>query len=264
MRTRRIIATTGLLANRQTLIFGTLLLFACTAASAQPTASDQRARLLAEQSRPREEIPFRPDQFDKFAGFYQLAPGGVVRVRREGKSYFIQGVGQPPIQVYPDSPTEFFTRDVTPPAQWSFDLDQANHVTRAVMHFHGREVPATRLASTDTLACQSEHALETASDAPSPGTEAALKREIQAFSSGKPDYGIMMPGLADAVRENRAYYIPLLEKLGPFKSLAFEKVIPGGLNVYEATYQNGVLEWDIAPLRPDGKIEHLMINPTNK
>ena len=263
MRTRRVVATVGPLANRQILIFGSLL-FMCVAASAQPAASDQRARLLAEQSRPREEIPFRPDQFDKFAGFYQLETGGGVRFIREDKGYFIQGVGQPPIQVYPDSPTEFFTRDVTPPAQWSFDLDHANHVTGAVMHFHGREVPAKRLASTNPLAIQTQHALETASDAPSPGTEVALKREIQAFSSGRPDYGIMMPRLADTVRENRSYYIPLLEKLGPFKSLAFVKVIPGGLNAYEATYQNGTLEWDIAPLLPDGKIEHLMINPINK
>jgi hypothetical protein len=252
----------GSRANWQILIFG--LLFVCTAASAQPVASDQSARLLAEQARPREEIPFSPNQFDKFAGFYQLAPGGIVRVSRESESYFIQGVGQPPIQVYPDSPTEFFTRDVTPPAQWSFDLDHANHVTGAVMHFHGREVPAKRLASTDPLAIQTEHALETVSDAPSPGTEAALRREVQAFSSGEPDYGIMVPKLADTVRENKGYSTPLIEKLGPFKSLAFVKAIPGGLNVYEATYQNGKLEWDIAPLSPDGKIEHLMIEGTGK
>jgi hypothetical protein len=252
----------GSRANWQILIFGSL--FVSVAASAQPAVSDQHARLLAEQARPRQEIPFRPDQFDKFSGFYQLAPGGVVRVSRDGKGYFIQGVGQPPIQVYPDSPTEFFTRDVVPPAQWSFDLDRANHVTGAVMHFHGQEVRAKRLASTDPLAIQTARALETASGAPSLGAEAALRREIQAFSSGEPDYGIMTPQLADTVRENGSYFTPLFEKLGPFKSLAFVKVIPGGLNIYEATYQNGKLEWDIAPLLPDGKIEHLMINPTSK
>jgi hypothetical protein len=243
-----------------------ILFFAllCTAAVAQPAITDERARLLAEQARPRQEIPFRPDQFDKFAGFYQLAPGGVVRVVHEPKGLFIQGVGQPPIQVYPDSPTEFFTRDVTPPAQWSFDLDNANHVTGAVLHFHGREVAAKRLASTDPLAIETERALETASDAPSPGTEAALRREVQAFSSGEPDYGLMAPQLADTVRENKGSSMPLIEKLGPFKSLAFVKVIPGGLNVYQATYQNGKLEWDIAPLSPDGKIEHLMIEGTGK
>lgn len=249
----------GSRANWQILILGSL--FICAAASAQPAVSDERARLLAEQARPRQEIPFRPDQFDKFAGFYQLDPGGVVRVIRESNGFFIQGVGQPPIQVYPDSPTEFFTRDVVPPAQWTFDVDNTNHVTRAVLHFHGREVVAKRLASTDPLAIETERALETASDAPSPGTEAALRREVQAFSSGEPDYGIMIPALADTVRENKGYSTPLFEKLGPFKSLAFVKVIPGGLNVYEATYQNGKLEWDIAPLSPDGKIEHLMINP---
>ena len=193
----------GSRAYRKILIFGSL--FVCAAASAQPAVSDQIARLLAEQARPRQEIPFRPDQFDKFAGFYQLAPGGVVRVIRENNGFFIQGVGQPPIQVYPDSPTEFFTRDVTPPAQWTFDLDQANHVSGAIMHFHGREVPAKRLASTDPLAIQTERALETASDAPSPGTEAALRLEVQAFSSGEPDYGIMVPKLADTVRENKGY-----------------------------------------------------------
>ncbi len=74
----------------------------------------------------------------------------------------------------------------------------------------------------------------------------------------------MTPQLADAVRENRPHYTPLFEKLGPFKGLKFQKVIPGGLNVYEATYQNGKLEWDIAPLLPDGKIEHLMINTAGK
>lgn len=249
----------GLRPNWLILIFGSL--FVWVGASAQP-AGDQHARLLAEQARPRQEIPFNPDQFDKFAGFYQLETGGVVRVSRESKGYFIQGPGEPPIQVYPDSPTEFFTRDITPPAQWSFDLDRASRVTGAVVHFHGREIPAKRLASSDRRAIQTEHALDTASGAPSPGTEAALRHEIRAFSSGQPDYGVMTPRLADAVRENRPHYTPLLKKLGPFKSLAFQKVIPGGLNVYEATYQNGNLEWDIAPLLPGGKIEHLMINTT--
>jgi hypothetical protein len=164
--------------------------------------------------------------------------------------------------VYPDSATEFFTRDVTPPAQWSFNLDHSNRVGGAVMHFHGREVPAKRLASTDPLALQTEHALETASHTPSPGAEDALRREVHAFSAGAPDYSIMVPGLAATVRENWSSQIHLFEKLGPFRSLAFVKVIPGGLNVYEAIYQNGHLEWGIAPLLAGGKIEHLMIQGT--
>ena len=73
----------------------------------------------------------------------------------------------------------------------------------------------------------------------------------------------MMPKLADTVRKNNPNLTHLIDKLDPFESLRFEKAIPGGLNVYEATYQNGKLEWDIAPL-VDGKIEHLMIKGTGK
>ena len=90
--------------------------------------------------------------------------------------------------------------------------------------------------------------------------------KFRRFHRKSSDYGIMVPKLADTVRENKRYSTPLIEKLGPFKSLAFVKVVPGGLNnVYmRRRIKTASSEWDIAPLSPHGKIEHLMINPVSK
>lgn len=52
-----------------------------------------------------------------------------------------------------------------------------------------------------------------------------------------------------------------VHKLGAFESLTFKGVSKQGIDVYDATFAQGELEFMIAPLGPDGKIQSLLMRP---
>ena len=90
-------------------------------------------------------------------------------------------------------------------------------------------------------------------NAPSPGTEAALRRDIDGLQIGQPPYDIMMPGLVAATQKQLAGIEQDSKALGALKSLTFKSVNVQGWDVYEAVYDRGHATWTIAPLT-DGKM----------
>lgn len=87
---------------------------------------------------------------------------------------------------------------------------------------------------------------------PSPGTEAALRHQIESTESGPHDYAPMTPQKAA-----RAYWprpSQMIAGFGALKSLPFKSVAAGDMDVYDVTFECGLLEWRIAPLTTDGKI----------
>jgi Tol biopolymer transport system component len=94
----------------------------------------------------------------------------------------------------------------------------------------------------------------------SPGTDAALRRIIDGFLKGQPDLDEMGPGLANATKARSAAMLPMFAKLGALKTLTFKNVAPGGADIYEADFENGQIEWRIAPLA-DGKVVGLGLRP---
>ncbi|WP_051933697.1 serine hydrolase [Massilia sp. BSC265] len=57
--------------------------------------------------------------FDAHAGRYEMQPGMVLEVRRDGSRYFVQPTGQRRLEIFPLSETRFFARDVD--AELSFE-----------------------------------------------------------------------------------------------------------------------------------------------
>ena len=92
---------------------------------------------------------------------------------------------------------------------------------------------------------------------PSPGTEAALRRNIEGLYTGQPPYDIMLPGLVDATHQQLTNLEKNAKTLGALKSLTFQNVNPDGYDVYAAVYEHGSATWLIAPLR-DGKMGGLL------
>jgi len=45
--------------------------------------------------------------------------------------------------------------------------------------------------------------------------------------------------------------------MGPYKSITFKKVAPGGADIYNVSFERGDIEWRIAPLTANGKIESM-------
>ena len=100
---------------------------------------------LAKMVAPREhkEIMVDPKIFDALAGKYQLAPGFILTVTREGDGLFTQATGQGKIQIYPESETEYFLK-VTD-AQITFVKDDQGKFSKLILHQMGRDMPAPRV-----------------------------------------------------------------------------------------------------------------------
>lgn len=86
---------------------------------------------------PSKEIALPAEALEAFVGRYELAPGFVLTVTREGTQLHIQATGQPKFPVYAQGPKEFFYKVVD--AQITFTDNGL------VLHQNGRDLPGKRL-----------------------------------------------------------------------------------------------------------------------
>jgi D-alanyl-D-alanine-carboxypeptidase/D-alanyl-D-alanine-endopeptidase len=92
---------------------------------------------------PRAEVSLDSAIVARYVGDYELTPAFHIAVTRDGSQLFIQATGQPRLQIYAGSETEFFLKVVD--AQISFVRDSAGTVTGLVLHQNGQNVPGRRL-----------------------------------------------------------------------------------------------------------------------
>jgi len=232
---------------------------------------EQMAEMRAEQAVPRIAVPFDAKDFDKFVGEYQLGPSVVFWIRRSygdgpgqaadldgsrqgrgGPHYLSRLTGQTDVEIFPESQTKFFSNEVR--AQISFDSDASGHVTGLVLHQAGLEQPAPRISDEAAKAIEDALAARIRNNTPSPGTEAALRHQVESMVAGERDYAPLMPALATIGRAQWPVTKQTIAGLGALKSLAFKKVGPGGQDIYTVTFERGQVEWRITPLTADGKI----------
>lgn len=110
---------------------------------------DARSPLIAADSpllrspATRQATTVDPDIFDRYVGRYQLAPGAVVTMTREGDRFFTQLTGQPAFEVFPESETRFFLKVVD--AQLTFEVGADGQVTSVTLHQNGKDMRAPRV-----------------------------------------------------------------------------------------------------------------------
>jgi len=83
-----------------------------------------------------------PAVYDAYVGQYELAPGFILTVTREGDRLMTQATGQNKIEVFPISETEFFPKVVD--ARITFVRGADGKVDRLVLKQAGREMTGTR------------------------------------------------------------------------------------------------------------------------
>jgi hypothetical protein len=88
-------------------------------------------------------IAVDPAIYDAYVGEYELVPGFVLTVTREGDRLMTQATGQGKFEVFPSAPTEFFLKVVD--AQISFVKNDTGGVTGLVLHQGGRDMPARKI-----------------------------------------------------------------------------------------------------------------------
>jgi len=60
----------------------------------------------------RQAAALDPALYDRYVGVYELAPGFSLTITREAAKLIAQGTGQPKIELFPESPTTFFAKEV--------------------------------------------------------------------------------------------------------------------------------------------------------
>jgi hypothetical protein len=211
------------------------------------------AERLAEQAVARIAIPFDPEKFDKFVGFYQFGADAFLAVSRKEELFHMRLTGQGEVEIYPESETKFFALSHTP-AQVTFNITTQGYADSLVLHQHGREHLARRVD--ESVVTASEAALQkyVADNKPSPEREGLLRRSIAAFCAGSPNYEDMAPGTIESTKRTWPMTRRTFLRLGKLTELKFLRVDAEGWDVYEAVFQKGKLIWKVGPLTPDHKL----------
>ena len=80
---------------------------------------------------------------ESYVGVYQLSPEFSIEVTRKGSALFSQPTGQGVLQLWPESETDFFLKEVD--AQITFVRDAQGTVTGLVLHQGGANQPARKV-----------------------------------------------------------------------------------------------------------------------
>jgi hypothetical protein len=211
-----------------------------------------------EQARKRTEVYVDPKIFDGYVGFYQLEQFRVFTIAKLGDRLFAQLTGQEFLPLFPESTHKFFYKGIKIPAQISFATDPQGRATGLTLHQNGMDRFAKRIDEADARSVQEGFARRLKEPTPLPGTEAALRRHIQAFQEGQPAYHEMSEALASTTRLQLPTIRRHLAFMGPLQSLSFRGVGLSGRDVYEAKFENGMAICRIY-MADDGKVAGLLI-----
>ena len=78
---------------------------------------------------------------------------------------------------------------------------------------------------------------------------------INELQTGKPNYDLMSPGLADATRQQLPQLQSMIAAMGALQSVIFKGVGPGGADIYQVNFEKGSIDYRIW-LGADGKAEN--------
>jgi hypothetical protein len=88
-------------------------------------------------------VALNPKTLAAYPGEYELKPDFIITVTVVKDQLFLQATGQPRIQAFPSSETEFFLKEVE--AQISFVKNAEGRITQLVLHQGGSDAPARKI-----------------------------------------------------------------------------------------------------------------------
>lgn len=89
----------------------------------------------------RQAIRVDPAIYDDYVGEYELRPGFTITVTREGNQIFAQATRQPKLEIFPESETRFFLKEIDALLEF---VREGGKVTAIVLHQGGRDMRGTR------------------------------------------------------------------------------------------------------------------------
>jgi bla regulator protein BlaR1 len=229
------------------------------AAQVSPPNANTPAPTAAEPGKKeRKEITLPESTLNRYVGTYKFGGAQIFTISRRGAGLQAQMTGQPAVEIFPESETNFFYKVVD--AQVDFIADGGAPATALVMHQGGGDFTMPRIDAATTEQLKIDLATRIASNTPAPGSEAAARKFVTAAVAGTPNYEDMSPGLAKAVREQSQHMKGMMDSLGALQSIDFMRVGEGGWDTYRVKFANGTLLWRIG-LTPDGKVDYALVLP---
>jgi beta-lactamase regulating signal transducer with metallopeptidase domain len=215
----------------------------------------QIAQNIAEQRRPRVAVAFNPADFDPFAGVYQGET--IITLSREGRRFYARrDLGVPSIhmmrhgklEILPESQNKFFAAGVA--VQYSFTRNAMGQIDGLVFHQNGLERWFKRVDASAAGAIADSVAARARAGKPSLGTQAALDSYIRAMQQDTREAAVSagIKALMDKGGHRQ------VRNFGPLQSLSFQGVAPDGMDLFDASFAKGHVQWWIAPLTADGRI----------
>ena len=98
---------------------------------------------LASLTAERKEATVDSKNYDSYTGDYELATNFILTITNEGGKLMAQASGQPKLELFPTSETEFFLKVVD--AQITFVKNEQGQVTQLILHQNGRNMPAKKI-----------------------------------------------------------------------------------------------------------------------
>jgi hypothetical protein len=198
-------------------------------------------------------------QLDSYVGWYQLTPGRVLAVGRDGDRLYVRETGR--------SRSEVTARGADAFSGGRDDLviflrDDKAKVTQVLLQepLAGARL-APRVGDAKAKAIEEEFSRRIAEvpdrfreQAPLPGSREAVLRGIEDMQRGAPNYDRMSVPLAAKIRRQASEMQALFKALGATESIFFRGVGPGGYDIYGVKFANGVAEFRIL-LASDGKVD---------
>ena len=84
-----------------------------------------------------------PEIYDLFVGKYELNPQFTITITKEDKKLYAQGSGQPRIELFPSSETEYYAKVVN--AQITFVKGETGKIIKLILHQNGKNMPAMKI-----------------------------------------------------------------------------------------------------------------------
>src|SRR5882672_135918 len=213
----------------------------------------------------RQGIEADADLLDSYVGWYQLGPGRVLNVIREGERLHVRETGRPKFEVAAYGADAFTSShdDLV-----VFLRDGQAKVTQALLQepvSGARLAPRVAAATAKLIEDEFERRIAAAPDrfreqTPLPGSREAILRGIEDLQRGTPNFARMSASLAAKIRRQSSELQAMFKAFGAVESIFFRGVGPGGYDIYGVKFAHGVAEFRFL-LGADGKADDVIFRP---
>jgi Protein of unknown function (DUF3738)/Domain of unknown function (DUF3471) len=204
-------------------------------------------------------VTIQPNVFDRYVGHYALPGYAVMTVSRDGDRFLTQVTGQPQLQIFATGDREFFAKAVD--VKFTFATNDEGVATQLILHQNGHDISAPRMTDAAVKAREEALAQRVRDQKAAPGSEAMLRKQIEAIQHDQPDYDDMSSTFAAVARSHSADIHAPFAGVGQLKSITFTGVGPGGADIYQVQFDKRAYEVRIM-MDSAGKVDGLLFKRT--